>query len=297
MKSQGLNNKKTIYFTYDADKDIIDHTRRLSLEYNSKYLRTSITEDDIAEDIKRGANVNFRDVQNNTPLLNACHAFSDAMDNEDNWNLQLIGPNEGIIDMSADKDIVQEQLISIKNIIKLLIDAGADVNCFEAINDNTPLHMLCRSSIRGHQERYDILRDVMKMLIEHGAKIDEYNHERKTPMLYALSRFNIGAACILIDLGCSISKADRYKCTPLHHVCMQFNSDSSKGTAIELLRKLITHGADVNAKDNEGKIPEKMIKKEEDRQIYRSIIANMAVSDLLETKENRESVDTFDYEL
>lgn len=71
--------------------------------------------------------------------------------------------------------------IPIVEVVRILIDSGADVNAVDA-NRNTPLHVACQHGTSGRNS-------VVKLLIERGAHLDLRNVDNEVP-LYLITEWN-----------------------------------------------------------------------------------------------------------
>lgn len=87
------------------------------------------------------------------------------------------------------------------DIVALLLDHGAPVNCLVAEDFSTPLHKACAGSKPGH------LRAV-ELLLESEADVHALNKWRETPLLTAANHGQAGAVDALLKAG-----ADPCKCT------------------------------------------------------------------------------------
>ncbi len=87
------------------------------------------------------------------------------------------------------------------DIVELLLDDGAPVNCRVTEDSSTPLHKACAGSKAGHLE-------AVKLLLEHNADVHALNKWRETPLLTAANHGQAGAVKHLL-----VSGADPCKCT------------------------------------------------------------------------------------
>jgi ankyrin repeat protein len=166
----------------------------------------------------------------------------------------------------------------IKRVQELITD-GMDLSK-NTWPDWTPLH---DAAACGHE-------DIVKLLIVKGAEVDPKDKWNRTPLILALSCGHENLAKLLINKGADVNATDIYGCTPL--LCAFHRSGESAaefliahGAQIDLiiqprnyflgpamlehkplhnaiifgykrlLKLLITHGADVNAVDNNGLTP------------------------------------------
>ena len=87
------------------------------------------------------------------------------------------------------------------DIVELLLDDGAPVNCRVTEDSSTPLHKACAGSKPGHLE-------AVKLLLESNADVHALNKWRETPLLTAANHGQAGAVEALLRAG-----ADPCKCT------------------------------------------------------------------------------------
>lgn len=125
-----------------------------------------------------------------------------------------------------------------------LISLGADVN-IQAPNGNTALLMACDELDFGHST-------VARKLIAAGADVNAKDCRGITPLMKAC-RYGYDDPAIIYDLlryGADVNAHDNDGQTPLHYVSF-YIQDFGKETA----SKLISRGARMDAKDNEGFTP------------------------------------------
>lgn len=118
----------------------------------------------------------------------------------------------------------------------ILAQTPGEVNTKDATN-NSPLHL---ASVEGHKE-------VVEILIAHGADVNIGDNENSPPIVNAALRNHIEIVRLLLDNGASASLVDNNEMAPLHFACMGGNP--------EIVRMLIEKGADVNSHNTQGLTP------------------------------------------
>ncbi|XP_057336443.1 putative ankyrin repeat protein RF_0381 [Microplitis mediator] len=143
---------------------------------------------------------------------------------------------------------------------------------------------------------------IFKMLLEHGAKINDNNiHYNKSPIKFAVELNNIEIArlivehknfgkkydqsllhravkknnfamvSLLLEIGMDVNEFDDDRSAPIHRAVMVHNND--------ILQLLIDYGADINAKNKYRETPIYLVLKYTYDVIYRSDIVGVVVSD------------------
>lgn len=134
-------------------------------------------------------------------------------------------------------------------IIKYLIEHGADVNAKSNYYGRTPLYYRTQN-----WERMDNVLELIHCLVENGANVNIKDDEGHTPLQCAIEGYEEFGEKIkpiiryLIEHGADVNTKDNNGKTPLH--CA-----TSYGGNLENVKYLVEHGANVNAKDNEGRTP------------------------------------------
>ena len=122
------------------------------------------------------------------------------------------------------------------NIFLELLKHGADPNKVVDQFKLTPLHIAARE---GNSE-------AIKHLLNNHANISPVDFIRLTPLHYAINNGHNSCVILLLEAGCDVNSTNGYP-SPLHFAAVNRN--------VEILSKLIEYGAKVNAQDSSGKTP------------------------------------------
>lgn len=126
--------------------------------------------------------------------------------------------------------------------IKLLLEWGASTTA-QDLASRTPLHYagyLTLSHLR-----------IIKLLLSYKADINSLDNHLQTPLHLALGKTkNLTTATILLNLGAIANTEDSFGSSPLHSILK-----SSEVDLEDIIKLLVTKGADVNKKDRDGQTP------------------------------------------
>lgn len=219
----------------------------MNQEKANKLLLNAVERQDL-EDIKKaldaGADINSRDEDGFTPLMNATWRPKTKQFREDSVRF--------LIEHGADVNAVNEYnhsaifwacwFASVQT-VRFLINAGADVNVQHDNSGNTPLHI-------AHQRDEGNL-EICKLLIEAGANVNAVNEDGYTPLLKALEDDEdfypeeiAEYVKLMIEAGSDVNAVNNEGSSPLHKVW------ETKSCQL-----LLEAGANVNAIDGEGNTP------------------------------------------
>lgn len=126
-------------------------------------------------------------------------------------------------------------------IATLLIEAGADVNAKDNIQDSAYLY----AGARG-------LNEILLLALDHGADLTSTNRFGGTALIPACERGHVETVRILIEAGIDIDHVNRLGWTGLLEAIIL--SDGGEAHQ-QIVRLLIDGGADVNLADFEGVTP------------------------------------------
>jgi len=121
------------------------------------------------------------------------------------------------------------------NIVKFLLQAGANIHFWVAVDGSTALHAVCE---------YAASIAVVEELIQEGAKMDMPNKSSLTPLMRLMFHPKkhrtqlVEICCLLLSAKCDVNTADNYDCMALYYACT--NDDNE-----EMLHMLIEAGADL----------------------------------------------------
>ena len=127
-----------------------------------------------------------------------------------------------------------------KEVVELLLDNDADVNVKDFVG-RTPLHIAASSKYS------DLSSDIVKLLIERGANVNATWNSKGTPLHDATFRGHKEVAALLISNGADINAIDNGGWSLLHF--------AAYGNHKEIAELLISKGAGVNAINNDGNTP------------------------------------------
>lgn len=190
--------------------------------------------DVVAELLQKGANVNAKDSNDKTPLRQALEVR----------NLSIL---KLLIDAGADLRVFVDTgscdddpsnllQMAIKTndvqITKLFLDATKDINEVDD-HGNSPLHF---AAIWGNTS-------ILKLLLDAGADLEAKDFHERTPLFRAYKSENLDIFKVLIEAGANVNASDDDEITPLHLAV------NSHNTAI--VKLLIDAGADVHAKSKD----------------------------------------------
>ena len=99
------------------------------------------------------------------------------------------------------------------NIVKILLDNGADVNVTD-INGASPLLFLCEK-----YKKYSDLK-LFKLLINHDANVNCQRNNGRTPLHECIMRGNDEEMRVLLTNGARLDLEDNYGWTPLAFCCV-----------------------------------------------------------------------------
>ena len=132
------------------------------------------------------------------------------------------------------------------DVLSLLLDHGADVDGRGGSLLHTPLH---RAAYEGNLE-------AGQCLINHNAEINAQSSLNWTPLHCAANYKQVEFIRMLLECGArtDVQTSSRGE-TPLHEAVGR--------NCIEAVRLLLEHGADVNSRDNYGRTPSQIAKKQD----------------------------------
>lgn len=237
-----LSKKAYITFTEDKEYDISHTLFYLASYYN--YLSTKM----IKYLLQQGANPNFIDTSKGFDGLSLLQVLV-LRANKNGIGLLLeqgADINYFVNDLSMNSLMLAAKYVEEPLIIKLLLEAGADVTTLNKDGYNALL-------FAAHHNQNPA---ILAILVNYGAKIKPYTvrsallkYNEVTPLLIAATYNNAEVVKTIIRLGDNVNFKDSFSLTPLFVAAAQ-NED------VDVLKALINAGAIIDkARDLEGNTP------------------------------------------
>ena len=132
--------------------------------------------------------------------------------------------------------------------VKILLDYKVDVNT-QGPDNWTSIHYVSLGSplpATPHNSP-QLLPDVARLLLEHGADVSARTNRGSTTLHVAASYGRVEVVRVLLEYGANLDAEDNKGRTPLH--------DAADNGRVEIVRMLLEHSADADLKDNEGRTP------------------------------------------
>ncbi|KAF4518372.1 hypothetical protein B566_EDAN007099 [Ephemera danica] len=92
--------------------------------------------------------------------------------------------------------------------------------------------------------------EICKILLEAGAAPDIQNEMGRTALIYAVQNENLGLMKMLLDRGVNVEATTKEEGYTALHI-----ASSSYRSSVEMLKLLVSHNANINAKNKKGETP------------------------------------------
>ena len=281
---------------HDADVDIRDndHVTPLHLASRNRDLES------VRVLLDHGANVSAKNNRGQTPLHQVLLFKRDPKDRFGVAQL-LVERGADVNAQDADDEtplhLASEYYFPELELVRMLLKHGADVHAKNS-QGQTPFHRRLES-----KHFYREFFDVAQLLVEHGADVNTRDREHQTLLHLASYRLDLRLMRILLDRDANVNAEDNRGRTPLRRVLAvdrrhsdedRFdvaqllvergadantpNADhetllhlASRRMSLELVWILLNHGANLSAKNNEGKIPFEVVRESIREEMMRSL--------------------------
>ncbi|KAK7094364.1 hypothetical protein V1264_005939 [Littorina saxatilis] len=252
---RGLIRTVELLLKHNAVIDAINKWKQTALHWACVCKSPTASADITRLLLDAGADVNAQDRWGRTPLHYAAwngntetlrrlihhEADLNATDNEGRTPLHsaYTASRPGIITQLVEAEaeigrIHQAMVRGDVDALMTLLQQGADVNQHDTSMGCSPLHAAC-------------LKDIVTCLTQHGAKVNDVDDMKRTPLHYVCAAGQTHVARQLIDEGADVNARDKSQSTPLHEA-------AGKGN-IEIVVCLLEHGAQVDATDDYDTTP------------------------------------------
>jgi ankyrin repeat protein len=149
----------------------------------------------------------------------------------------------------------------------LLIKHGATVDVRDA-DEWTSLH-----AARGSGSV-----DTMRWLLNHGANASAQNNHYWTPLHFAANHADLGGVKVLLEHDPDVNLRDTVGKTSLYEV-LDRSGSSSEGKVVEIVRRLLEHGADPNIGPHSGSTPLHQASSHGSLEVARLLLSHGAIVD------------------
>ena len=118
----------------------------------------------------------------------------------------------------TDRDIYEASKAGDTEEVERLIRTGVDLNKKKNDDDSAPIHL---AAGKGHTA-------TVKLLLDHGAKIDEKDDDGWTPISQAAKKGHKDTVKLFLDHGANIDLKNNYGWTPIHRAADKGHTDIVK---------------------------------------------------------------------
>jgi ankyrin repeat protein len=144
------------------------------------------------------------------------------------------------------------------DLVRLLLDHGADVKAQSKEYKNTPLHLASENG----------KTDVVRVLLEEGAEVNARNFENSTSLHKASAVGDVESSRVLLEYRADVGAQNLENRTPLHL--------ASQGGYLDMVQLLLQYNADVHALDDQGQTPFYYASKREHQEVMQLLLKHGA---------------------
>ena len=211
--------------------------------------------DTLRDLLQKGANIEARDKWGLTPL---CIAASKGQDGITRILLEN-GADIQARTHDGQTALYYAVLNDRETITRILLENGADIEAKDNMQD-TPLH---KAAYEGH-------KSIVQTLMYYGADIEAKNEFEQTPLHLAVHSGYDVIVLKLLDSGADVESRDSFGYTPLHEAAFHCFTETTP-------RILCERGANIKAKDIDGRTPLYLTLKSENQEMVRLLREKGAV--------------------
>ncbi len=248
MRGQKASKAIDALIKHGADLTLLDSRGRAPINLA---ITSDLSSNEVIKLIEKMENLNFLDGKSESLLHSAINRIKYRNDPTifnyllDQGATPNIKNSEGRTSLHSVIELLEEK--ALPHVKKLILQGGIATTLDK--NDQTPLHYAARQSCLQSSQGIKDSGDLVRFLINNGAKVNMTDNEGRTALheavRFGMDAENINSVEELIKAGANLDLKDHEGNTPLHLAAEH----------VELVRILLEHGANRNIRNNVGRLP------------------------------------------
>jgi ankyrin repeat protein len=208
--------------------------------------------DRVQELLAQGVDPNIQDKADNAPLA---HAAWQEISTEDQKiandkiiaTLLKAGADPNRANKNKQSPLMHAVARNKINIVKLLLDSGADVDAQDNTGGTPLLYAAYQDFLDSKHQEKVINNEIVKILLAAGANPNLLTVDQDSPIMWAVTRGKADTAKLLLEHKAAVNIKTRWERTPLSEAI-----SVRPRNLVEIATLLLQHGADVNMQSRDA---------------------------------------------